>query len=116
MQDTPVVNHLEIFREKRGFSAAALAALVGVSRQTIYAIEAGTYVPNTVTSLQLSRALGVSVEDLFSLPADSPRSEEVVQLPGAEAGQPVRLCRVGERLVATAALRYSGNCPGGTPS
>jgi putative molybdopterin biosynthesis protein len=101
MQDTPVVNYLETFREKRGLSAAALATLAGVSRQTIYAIEAGTYVPNTVTSLQLARFLGVSVEDLFSLRADSPRSEEVVQLPGIEEGQPVRLCRVGERLVAT---------------
>ena len=65
MQDTPIVNSLEALRGKRGLSAAALAALVGVSRQTIYAIEAGTYVPNTVTSLQLARALAVSVEDLF---------------------------------------------------
>jgi putative molybdopterin biosynthesis protein len=103
MQDIPVVNYLETFREKRGLSAAALAALVGVSRQTIYAIEAGTYVPNTVTSLQLARALGVSVEDLFSLPGavNQPRVEAVAPL-SAIPGQPVQLCRIDERLVATA--------------
>src|SRR5580700_2130239 len=103
MQDTTVINSLEAFREKRGLSAAALAALVGVSRQTIYAIEAGTYVPNTVTSLQLARALGVSVEDLFSLPAaaNQPREEAVIPLSGVP-GQPVQLCRIDDRLVAAA--------------
>ena len=103
MKDTPIVNSLEALREKRGLSAAALAALVGVSRQTIYAIEAGTYVPNTVTSLQLARALGVSVEDLFSLPAtaNETRVEAVTPL-SAVPGQPVQLCRIDERLVATA--------------
>ena len=100
MQDTTVINSLEGLREIRGLSAAALAALVGVSRQTIYAIEAGTYVPNTITSLQLARALGVSVEDLFSLPAASAnqtRMETVMPL-SAVPGQPVQLCRIDERL------------------
>ena len=31
--------------------------MVGVSRQTIYAIEAATYVPNTVLGLKLAHAL-----------------------------------------------------------
>lgn len=103
MQDTPIVNSLEALREKRRLSAAALAALVGVSRQTIYAIEAGAYVPNTVTSLQLARALGVSVEDLFSLPAAANRARvEAVAPLSAAPGQPVQLCRIDDRLVATA--------------
>jgi putative molybdopterin biosynthesis protein len=104
MQDIPIVNRLEALRDKCGLSAAALAALVGVSRQTIYAIEAGAYVPNTVTSLQLGRALGVSVEDLFSLPAavaDRTRVEAVTPL-SAVTGLPVQLCRIDDRLVATA--------------
>jgi putative molybdopterin biosynthesis protein len=104
MKDNRVVNSLEALREKRGLSAAALAALVGVSRQTIYAIEAGTYIPNTVTSLQLARALGVVVEDLFSLPenpVNQVRTEPVTPL-SAVAGQPVQLCRIDDRLVATA--------------
>jgi molybdate-binding protein/DNA-binding XRE family transcriptional regulator len=104
MHDTKIINSLAGIREKRGLSAAAVAALVGVSRQTIYAIEAGSYVPNTVTSLQLARVLGVSVEDLFSLPAaaaNQTRVEAVVAL-SAVPGQPVQLCRIDERLVATA--------------
>ncbi len=50
-------NNLGKFRRKRGFSAIQLAAMVDVSRQTIYAMEAGTYVPHTVVALRLARAL-----------------------------------------------------------
>jgi putative molybdopterin biosynthesis protein len=48
---------LNPIRERRGVSAAQLAKLAGVSRQTIYAIEAGDYVPNTTLSLQLAQIL-----------------------------------------------------------
>jgi putative molybdopterin biosynthesis protein len=95
-------------RQKRGISASELAKQVGVSRQTIYAIEAGTYIPNTVVAIRLARALETTVEDLFPLPADdnSPRSrsENVSLLPGAEIPQPgqtVELCQVDKRLMAT---------------
>ena len=106
MQDTPIVNSLEALREKRGLSAAALAATVGVSRQTIYAIEVAL-IFNTVTSLQLARALGVSVEDLFSLPAAANRTRvEAVTPLSAVPGQPVQLCRIDERLIATSPLAF----------
>jgi putative molybdopterin biosynthesis protein len=101
-------NNLAAIRQSRGYSAAALAKLVDASRQTIYAMEAGTYVPNTVLSLRLARVLEVSVEQLFSLePAGVPPipSREVDLLPGVEsirAGQPVELCRVDRRLVGSA--------------
>ena len=65
--DTSIDNHLARLREKRGVSAAALAKLTGVSRQTIYAIEAGSYVPNTTLALKLARALETTVEALFQL-------------------------------------------------
>jgi len=58
-------NNLLEMRQKRGLSAAELAAEVGISRQTIYAMEAGNYVPNTIVALKLARALGAKVEDLF---------------------------------------------------
>jgi len=45
-------NNLAQVRQHRGYSAVALAKAVGVSRQTVYAIEAGSYIPNTVLSLQ----------------------------------------------------------------
>ena len=112
MQDTVIVNSLEALREKRALSAAALAALVGVSRQTIYAIESGSYIPTTVTGLRLARALGVSVEDLFALPeaADQARVEAVMPL-AAAPGQPVQLCRIDDRLVATASSPFSWFLP-----
>lgn len=103
-----IENNLAGFRRKRGFSAAQLAKLVGSSRQTIYAMEAGDYVPNTLLALKLARALEAGVEDLFALPegAAPPRlpNERAALLPGSEdlkAGQPVQLCRVGKRLLAS---------------
>jgi len=44
-----------------------LAQLVGVTRKSINAIEAGRMVPSTVLALKLARALGVTVEALFKL-------------------------------------------------
>lgn len=102
-----IENHLGALRQKRGISAAQLARTVGVTRQTVYAMEAGSYVPNTAVALRLAQALEVKVEDLFTLPRAEPtglRSEEVMLLPGSETlhpGQPVQLCRVNKRLVAS---------------
>src|SRR4051812_5375080 len=62
-----VINQLAAMRKARGISAVDLAAQVGVTRQAIYAIEAGTYMPNTAVALRLSRALDSTVEGLFEL-------------------------------------------------
>ena len=104
-----IENNLASLRQKRGLAAAHLAEMAGVSRQTIYAMEAGSYVPNTAVALKLARVLEVRVEELFSLPGDLPapefRMEQAALLPGAEnprEGQPVQLCRVDDRLVAAA--------------
>jgi putative molybdopterin biosynthesis protein len=100
-----IQNSLAQYRLKRGFSAAELAKKIGVSRQTIYAMETGTYVPNTVLALKLARVLDVRVEDLFRLQeAEAPRHTESAELLPAEQeaqpGLPVQLCEVDERLVA----------------
>jgi putative molybdopterin biosynthesis protein len=104
-----VANNLATLRRKRGFSAAWLAAAAGISRQTIYSIEAGSYVPNTAVALRLAAVLEARVEDLFTLTGDGPArhlpSEEAVLLPDSEPleqGQPVQLCRVEKRLIASA--------------
>src|SRR5580698_6934082 len=71
-----MINRLGGIRKSRGVAAADLAAQAGVTRQAIYAIEAGTYIPNTVVALRLARALETSVEELFALdPADGPSFE-----------------------------------------
>lgn len=102
-------NRLAAIRERRGLPASALAKMVGVSRQAIYAIEAGTYVPNTALGLRLAHALAVSVEELFSLPQAPPKSKEhsvratlVPSTDKLQPGQPVQLCQVDERLIAAA--------------
>lgn len=101
---TRVENRLSQIRKSRGVAASDLARRVGVSRQTIYAIEAGTYVPNTEVALDLARELEVTVDDLFSLQPLSPRpadavAAEVLSPTGPVKGQPVRVCQVGSRWV-----------------
>lgn len=99
-------NTLLEMRKKRGLSAAELAAEVGVSRQTIYAMEAGNYVPNTIVALKLARSLGTSVEALFRIEEEEPPRPESLTatlIPGPQAsyeGQPVQLCRVDGALIA----------------
>jgi putative molybdopterin biosynthesis protein len=101
---------LNQIRQQRGMSASELAKLAGVSRQTIYAIEAGDYVPNTALALQLAKILEVRVEDLFQLEHDAPNVPPPVTVDlisnqgGAGKGQPVQLCRVGKRTVGVSAL------------
>src|SRR6266852_4185578 len=102
-----IENKLEALRQGRGFTVAQLARMAGVTRQTVYAMEAGDYVPNTAVALRLARALETTVEKLFTLPGEPPalRSEQALLLPGSEAlqaGQPVQLCQVDKRLMACA--------------
>ncbi len=105
---TGIENNLAGIRQKRGLSAARLAELVDVSRQTIYAMEAGSYVPNTAVALKLARVLEATVEELFTLPAEpleaELRVEPVMLLPGSgkpQPGEPVQLCQVDKRLMAS---------------
>ncbi len=42
-----------------------LAGRVGVTRQTIIALEAGKYVPSLALAFRIARAFGVTVEDVF---------------------------------------------------
>jgi len=98
-----VQSRLSEIRQARGYGAAELAKAGGVTRQTIYAIEAGAYVPNTAVALRQARALEVRVEELFSLDDGTPApmvTEEVEMVPGGpavEPGLPVQLCRVDKR-------------------
>jgi putative molybdopterin biosynthesis protein len=112
MKDTgfEITNRLAAIRKQRGVSAAALAEMTGVSRQTIYAVEAGSYIPNTAVGLRLAQVLGVRVEDLFSLtvepPASQSRTRKATLLPPGEEPQPgqaVQVCGVNGKLVAAAA-------------
>jgi len=108
---------LQAIRRKRGFSAAELAGHAGISRQTVYAIEDGSFVPNTVIALKLARALQVTVEDLFSLSdeAQAPESvrAELLSLTPRQTGegQFVRLSQVGKRWIAAPVSSASAYLP-----
>jgi putative molybdopterin biosynthesis protein len=102
---TRVENRLGQIRKGRGVGASDLARRVDVSRQTIYAIEAGTYVPNTEVALNLARELEVTVDELFSLQSGSQKSPEslaaeVLSATAPAKGQPVRICQIGSRWVS----------------
>ena len=60
-------NRLRELRAERELTQAALAEAVGVSRKTINTVENGVFVPSTTLALKLARALGVAVEEIFSL-------------------------------------------------
>lgn len=62
-------NTLKVERARHDLTQEALAKAIGVSRQTIVAIERGDYVPSTVLALKLARHFSVAVEQLFALDA-----------------------------------------------
>jgi molybdate-binding protein/DNA-binding XRE family transcriptional regulator len=98
------MNRLANTRQSRGIAAADLAVQVGVRRQTIYAIEAGAYLPNTELALRLAHALGVPVGQLFSLNEptrrlSAPDAAVLGDESGIAAGTSVHVCRVGDQWV-----------------
>ena len=103
-----MINRLAGMRKARGISAVDLAAQVGVTRQAIYAIEAGTYMPNTAVALRLARVLDTSVEDLFALEAEEKQAANIRSFEplddtfSFEPGEPIQICRVGRRAIGVA--------------
>jgi putative transcriptional regulator len=68
-----VVNDLKRCRFERGdMSQQSLASAVGVTRQTIIAIERGHFVPSTLLALRLARFFGKPVEEIFRLDEGDP--------------------------------------------
>ena len=65
--DPTLQTRLRDLRTGAELTQAALAERVGVTRQTIIAIERGGYVPSVALALQLARVLSTPVEALFWL-------------------------------------------------
>ena len=64
-----MTNTIKEERIKNQLTQVQLAALVGVSRQTIFSIETNRYIPSVVLSLKLAKAFRKKVEDIFKLEA-----------------------------------------------
>ena len=58
-------NNLKAVREARGWSQGELARRLGVSRQTINAVETDKYDPSLPLALRMAKLFGLSVPDLF---------------------------------------------------
>lgn len=62
-----IQNQIKKLRVDDNVTQEALAESVGVSRQTIIAIEKGNYTPSLMLAMQLAKFFKVSVEELFKL-------------------------------------------------
>ncbi len=63
-------NNIRVERAVLDISQQQLADAVGVSRQTINAIEKGRFVPSTVLALKIARYFNKAVEMVFALEED----------------------------------------------
>lgn len=72
MTTTRLGNRLKIARAERGLSQGELAALVGVTRQTISAIETRQYCPSALLAFLLAQQFGKRVDELFFLEGETP--------------------------------------------
>lgn len=100
-------NRLRIFRTQRNFSQAALAERLGVSRQTINAIEKGKYDPSLPLAMKIAQLFDCAIETIFLFEPNSevggshmfdkfkPQAVQVIMLAQEEAR------RMGHNFVGT---------------
>lgn len=62
-----IANEVNRLRTAKGATQEDLAEAVGVSRQTIIAIEKGKYTPSVLLALKLGTYFGVAVEKIFTI-------------------------------------------------
>ena len=58
-------NRLRLLRAEHGWSQGDLAEQLGVSRQTVNALETGKYDPSLPLAFRIARLFGQSIEDVF---------------------------------------------------
>lgn len=94
-------NHLRERRQALGLSQKRLAAMAGVTRQAVAAVETNQYSPATSVALQLARALQCRVEDLFSIKQGGEIIEGELLGPPPRGGDPVRaqVTQIGHRVL-----------------
>lgn len=63
-------NRIRVERAELRMTQQQLADAIGVSRQTVNAIETGRFVPSTVLALKIARLFEKPVEQVFQLEAD----------------------------------------------
>ncbi|MET0233189.1 MAG: helix-turn-helix transcriptional regulator [Kibdelosporangium sp.] len=72
MKPTKVTNSIRALRFEHGeMTQADLANRIGVTRQTVIAIEQGKYSPSLEMAFQIARVFGVALDDVFQYPGDT---------------------------------------------
>ena len=59
-------NKIKVFRAMNDMTQEDLAVKIGVTRQTILAIEKGKYVPSLDLAFKIARYFGVNIEEVFT--------------------------------------------------
>ena len=82
MSEERLKNRIKLERARRDLTQADLAAMAGVTRRSVNAIEMGRMVPSVLLALRIARALGVTIETIFDL-------EDSAESAGLEAAESV---------------------------
>lgn len=71
VKPTRVTNRIRALRFANGeMTQADLAERIGVTRQTVIAIEQGRYSPSLEMAFQIAQAFGVKLDDVFDYPTE----------------------------------------------
>lgn len=62
-----ILNNMLELRTAKGLTQEDLAKILGVSRQTIIAMEKGNYVPSVLLAIKVADYFGKSVQDIFTI-------------------------------------------------
>ncbi len=72
VKPTRVTNDIRALRAAHGdMTQAELATRIGVTRQTLIAIEQGKYSPTLELAFRIARVFGVPLDDVFSYPSET---------------------------------------------
>lgn len=75
MTEKPLKNSIKVFRAMNDWTQEELARRVNVTRKTINTIENRKFIPSAYLALKISKAFGVSVEDVFQIDEEYSESE-----------------------------------------
>ena len=65
-------NKIKVYRAMHDLTQEDLARKIGVTRQTILAIEKGRYVPSLDLAFRIARHFGVNIEEIFQYTEENP--------------------------------------------
>jgi putative transcriptional regulator len=58
-------NRVKVLRTERGWSQVELAEKIGISRQSVYAIESGKFDPSLPVAFRIAELFGMRIEEIF---------------------------------------------------